>query len=98
MNACRILRSLAIIATAIAGTVFGEQWAIGQNVSDIKPSPHQVAWQDLEFGVLIHFGTNTFLDKEVGDGDADPKVFNPSDFDAEQWMRAIKSAGAKYVV
>ncbi|PYU79270.1 MAG: alpha-L-fucosidase, partial [Acidobacteria bacterium] len=31
-----------------------------QNFTDIKPSPQQVAWQDLEFGVLIHFGTNTF--------------------------------------
>jgi alpha-L-fucosidase len=71
---------------------------VAQNFSEVKPSPQQVEWQDLEFGVLIHFGTNTFLDKEVGDGDADPKVFNPVDFDAEQWMKAIKAAGAKYVV
>jgi len=34
----------------------------------------------------------------VGDGTADPRVFNPSNFDPEQWMRAIKAAGAKYVV
>lgn len=69
-----------------------------QNFSEIKPSPQQVEWQDLEFGVLIHFGTNTFLDKEVGEGNADPTVFNPVNFDAEQWMKAIKAAGAKYVV
>lgn len=69
-----------------------------QNFTDIKPSPQQVAWQDLEFGVLIHFGTNTFLDREWGDGTASPKVFAPSQFDPEQWMRAIKAAGAKYVV
>ena len=69
-----------------------------QNFSEVKPSSQQIAWQDLEFGVLIHFGTNTYLDKEVGDGDADPKVFYPVNFDAEQWMKAIKAAGAKYVV
>ena len=69
-----------------------------QNFTDIKPSPQQVAWQDLEVGVLIHFGTNTFLDREWGDGTASPKVFAPSQFDPEQWMRAIKAAGAKYVV
>jgi len=69
-----------------------------QNFTDIKPSPQQAAWQDLEFGVLIHFGTNTFLDREWGDGTASPKVFAPSQFDPEQWMRAIKAAGAKYVV
>jgi alpha-L-fucosidase len=72
--------------------------AIPQNFVDVKPSPQQVAWQDLEFGVIIHFGPNTFMDREWGDGTADPKVFNPTAFDPEQWMRAIKTAGAKYVV
>ena len=72
--------------------------AFGQSFPDIKPSPQQVEWQDLEFGVIIHFGTNTFLDREWGDGKADPKVFNPTQLDAEQWMRAIKASGAKYAV
>src|SRR5215475_575212 len=69
-----------------------------QNFVDVKPSPQQIAWQDLEFGVIIHFSTNTFLDREWGDGTADPKLFAPTEFDAEQWMRAIQSAGAKYAV
>jgi alpha-L-fucosidase len=72
--------------------------AAAQNFTALKPSPQQVEWQDLEFGVLIHFGTNTFLDREWGDGTADPSVFNPTQLDAEQWMRAIKASGAKYVV
>ena len=69
-----------------------------QNFSEIKPTPQQVAWQDLEFGVILHFSTNTFLDREWGDGTADPKVFNPTQFDPDQWMQAIKASGAKYVV
>ena len=73
-------------------------FAHGQNFADVKPSPQQVAWQDLEFGVIIHFGTNTFMDREWGDGTASPEVFNPTQFDPEPWMRAIKAAGAKYVV
>jgi len=72
--------------------------AYGQSFSDLRPSPQQVEWQDLEFGAIIHFGPNTFLDQEWGDGSADPKVFNPSHFDPEQWMAALKEAGAKYVV
>ena len=32
-----------------------------QEVVDVKPSPQQVAWQELEFGAIIHFGTNTYL-------------------------------------
>jgi len=69
-----------------------------QNFTDLRPSPQQVAWQDLEIGVLIHFGPNTFMDREWGDGAADPRVFNPTELDAAQWVAAAKSAGARYVV
>ena len=72
--------------------------APAQNFPDIKPTAQQTAWQDLEFGVVIHFSTNTFLDREWGDGTAAPSVFNPSSFDPDQWMKAIRDSGAKYVV
>ena len=69
-----------------------------QNFMEVKPSPQQVEWQDLEFGVIVHFSTNTFLDREWGDGTASPAVFNPTQFDPDQWMQAIKASGAKYIV
>ena len=69
-----------------------------QNAIDLKPSPQQVAWQDLEIGVIIHFGTNTFLNREWGDGTANPAVFNPANVDTGQWMQAAKAAGARYAV
>ena len=84
-------------ALLIALCLFGV-FLCAQNFAEVKPSPQQVEWQDLEFGVILHFGTNTFLDREWGDGKADPKVFNPTQLDAYQWMRAIQAAGAKYVV
>lgn len=90
----RAARVLLLAAACIMAISAGN----AQNFTEIKPSPQQVEWQDLEFGVLIHFGTNTFLDREWGDGTASPSVFNPTDFDPDQWMRAIKAAGAKYVV
>jgi len=84
---CLTLLSFALASSASA-----------QNFADVKPSPQQTAWQDLEFGVIIHFSTNTFMDREWGDGQADPKVFNPSSFNPDQWMQAIRDSGAKYVV
>src|SRR3984885_2794384 len=72
--------------------------SLAQNLSDVKPSPQQVAWQDLEVGAIIHFGPNTFMDREWGDGTADPSVFNPTNVDADQWMRAAQAAGVQYVV
>jgi len=65
---------------------------------EVRPAPYQTAWQDLEFGVIVHFSTNTFLNQEWGDGTADPSDFNPSAFDPDQWIKAIRDAGAKYVV
>ena len=95
----------ALVRTALVRTALGiailtnlGETALAQNAVDVKPSPQQTQWQDLEFGVILHFGTNTFLDREWGDGTADPKVFNPAQFDPDQWMKAIKASGAKYVV
>jgi alpha-L-fucosidase len=86
-----------LIWAAVAGLA-GTAAAQVQNFADVKPSPQQVEWQDLEFGVILHFSTNTFLDREWGDGTASPSVFNPTQFDPDQWMQAIQASGAKYVV
>jgi len=91
-------RTLGVLVVALACGSFLEAVGHTQNFVDIKPTPQQVEWQDLEFGVIIHFGPNTFLNQEWGDGTADPGVFNPSQLDEDQWMRAIRASGAKYVV
>lgn len=87
-----------IAAGALGAALLLAPWGRAQNFAEVKPAPQQIAWQDLEFGVIVHFSTNTFLDREWGDGTADPTVFNPTHFDPEQWMRAIRDSGAKYVV
>lgn len=88
-----------ILSGCVVSVLMSYVWAAAaQNFSEMKPSPQQIAWQDLEVGVIIHFGTNTFLDREWGDGTADPKVFNPADVDTDQWMKAARAAGARYAV
>lgn len=89
---------LAIAASLLIAQAMPPLSARAQTGGEIRPAPYQVAWQDLEFGAIIHFSTNTFLDREWGDGTASPQVFNPTEFDPDQWMRAIRDAGAKYVV
>ena len=57
------------------------------------PSPAQVAWQTQEMAAFLHFGMNTFTNKEQGDGSESPTLFNPTAFDARQWITAIRNGG-----
>src|SRR5205085_2003289 len=59
----------------------------------VIPSPQQLAWQRGERIGFIHFGINTFTDREWGLGTESPQLFNPTSLDARQWVRAFKSAG-----
>lgn len=63
-----------------------------------KPSPSQLAWQDMEFYLFMHFGPNTFTDKEWGQGDEPEDIFNPRELDCRQWCRVARAAGAKGII
>ena len=62
------------------------------------PSPAQLAWQRDELAMFVHFGVNTFTDREWGDGREDPNVFAPTRLDTRQWARAAKRAGFRAMV
>lgn len=62
------------------------------------PSPEQRAWQELELTMFLHFGVNTFTDREWGEGKEDPKIFTPVHLDANQWVRSAKEAGFKLMI
>ncbi|MBI5601604.1 MAG: alpha-L-fucosidase [Gemmatimonadetes bacterium] len=63
-----------------------------------RPTPSQLAWQRDEFALFLHFGVNTFTDREWGDGREDPALFNPAALDARQWARVAREAGARAVI
>jgi alpha-L-fucosidase len=64
----------------------------------VRPTARQIAWQRKEISAFIHFGMNTFSDQEWGNGTEDPSLFNPTNLDTRQWVRAAKAAGITQMI
>ena len=62
------------------------------------PSASQLAWQRDELAMFLHFGVNTFTDREWGDGREDPSIFAPSRLDARQWASAARAGGFRALI
>lgn len=63
-----------------------------------KPNRQQLAMQDLELGLFIHFGMDTFTGEAAGNGRSAPSVFNPTDLDCRNWMETASAMGARFAV
>lgn len=61
------------------------------------PSPAQLIYQTNQYGAFLHYGPAVFMDGNFL-VTPDPKVFNPTQLDAEQWVLVAKSFGAKHLV
>src|SRR5207245_2123512 len=64
----------------------------------VLPTKTQLAWHEMEMYCLVHFGVDTYTDKEWGYGDESPSLVNPVDFDAMQIVGAAKAGGFKGII
>ena len=62
------------------------------------PSRAQLEWQQDELALFLHFGVNTFTDREWGDGAENPAIFAPTRLDARQWARAARAGGFRAMI
>src|SRR5450755_3655085 len=71
---------------------------IAEKAAKVLPRANQTDWMRLEWTFFLHFGPNSFHGVEWGSGREEPSLYNPTAFDADQWVRAMKDAGGKMVV
>lgn len=55
----------------------------------VVPSKRQLDWFEMERYAFVHYGVNTYTDREWGEGTEDEKIFNPTALDCDQWVEAV---------
>ena len=102
---------LRITVVATMSLLFGAL----QLTAEEKPQPSLKTdaaalkrWQEMRFGMFIHWGPVSLTGQEIGWTRGEPTPikeydnlytkFNPTKFDADQWVAIAKAAGMKYIV
>lgn len=88
------MKKLAFLLIIIINSIF----LPAQKPGIPAPTKQQLMWHEMEYYFFIHFGPNTFTDKEWGHGDEPEDIFNPSALDCRQWVRVAKEAGATGII
>lgn len=72
--------------------------AIIKKATQIAPTERQLNWQKLELTAFLHFGINTYTNREWGTGKDNINLFYPTALNAEQWVKTLKKAGFRQVI
>ncbi|MFT6480532.1 MAG: alpha-L-fucosidase, partial [Spirosomataceae bacterium] len=86
---------LCILSTLLVNIAFAQT---APKSYGVVPTERQLKWHETEMYSLIHFTPTTFENKEWGYGDADPTIFNPTGFDADQIVNAAKDGGMRGII
>lgn len=66
--------------------------------TSIVPNRRQLIIQDMKYYAFVHYGINTFTNREWGNGKESESIFNPKKQNTDQWCEAIAAAGMKGVI
>ena len=84
MNIRRLTQTMLLLACSSLATMAASTKADAPKPILPLPEQKQIDWQKMETYAFIHFGLNTFNDREWGYGDSDPMTFNPTKLDCER--------------
>ncbi len=89
-------REFLTLSAALLGAARASRAATGPGRP--QPTAAQLAWQRDERALFLHFGVNTFTNREWGEGTESPAIFNPARLDCRQWARTARAAGFRAMV
>ncbi len=100
---------LAILLSLCTPSLFAQQSGGGEANPELMTNAASLRrWQEMRFGMFIHWGPITLRGAEIGwsrgpqvrieDYDGLYKEFNPVLFNATEWAGLAKAAGMKYLV
>ena len=98
-----------LVASVVIGSIVCQMMpvkVIAETINSIMPpeafgaipNQSQLNYHEEELAAFIHFGMNTFTNSEWGNGKENPNNFNPTDLDADEWVRTLKEAGFKRII
>jgi alpha-L-fucosidase len=98
----------ALVLSASAGPLSPPASAQAAPVPPKALADALTRWQDMRFGLFVHWGPVSLTGREIGWSRGAPtpvdeydrlyETFNPTAFDADDWVRVAKAAGMKYLV
>ncbi|HET9270622.1 MAG TPA: hypothetical protein VFO31_20735, partial [Vicinamibacterales bacterium] len=91
-------RTFLLASASLAGAAAVPRLAAASQPRRPRPSRSQLQWQRDELALFLHFGVNTFTDREWGDGRESPTIFNPARLDARAWARTARAAGFRAMI
>ena len=98
-----------MMKTTFKDIKIADAWCLGNNgyelygeetdrLTRVVPSERQLSFLDMKYYNFIHFGMNTFYDREWGNGKEKLKKFNPKHLDTDQWCEILKKSGSKGII
>lgn len=105
----KIILNLLIVSLSISYSIAQTVGGGGEANPNLKTNPASLkAFQDMRFGMFIHWGPISMRGTEIGwsrgvnvpvdDYDNLYKEFNPMLFNAKEWVSIAKAAGMKYLI
>ena len=107
----KMMKQLALIITCFVGTILVQAQYSGGGETNPELPTHTEAlqkYQDMRFGMFIHWGPVSLRGEEISwsrgreitieEYDNLYKSFNPTEFNAADWVTAAKAAGMKYII